>query len=190
MLDPDEVLDIAREMWDQHLLEQPGHDRVYEFLHGRRGRPGVPEGATEEIKEIARLSVKNVLRPIVKTYVAGLGVVGFRSPAATENEPIWDLWQRQRMDARQAEIYRPAISYGVSYVASVPPVADAEPVFRPRSPRQIYAVYEDPQVDLWPRFGLETWLDPYALVRRGLLLDDELRLPADHGPDGAGGEPL
>lgn len=170
MLDADQAVDIARAMWRNHCLERPDYDRTYEFIRGWQGRPDVPEGATDEIKDIARLSVKNILRPIVETYVSGLGVVGYRSPTATDNDPVWALWQKQRMDARQAEIYRPAVSYGVSYVASVP--GPTGPVFRPRSPRQLFAVYEDPQMDAWPVFALETWIDTFDNIRRGLLLDD------------------
>lgn len=177
VLDPDTAVGVAREMWQQHCLERPRHDRTYEFIRGWRGRPDVPEGATDEIKEIARLAVKNVLRPVVETYVSGLGVVGFRSPTASDNDPVWDLWQTQRMDARQAEIYRPAVSYGVAYVASAPKVDGGPVAFRPRSPRQLFAVYEDPQMDQWPVFSLETWIDTYDMQRRGLLLDGTHAFP-------------
>jgi hypothetical protein len=35
---------------------------------------------------------------------------------ARENASGWAMWQRNRMDARQAEVHRPAVTYGAAYV--------------------------------------------------------------------------
>jgi hypothetical protein len=180
VLDPDMVVKTAADLWNSHQTERVRHDRIYEYLRGRRGIPDVPEGATDEIKEIASLSVKNVLPMVVEAFAQNLGVVGFRSPTSSDNEPVWALWQAQRMDARQSEIYRAALSYGAAYCSSLPDPA-GQPVFRPRSPRQMFAAYQDPQLDLWPIYALETWIDGMRNERIGFLLDAELMYPISLG---------
>ena len=45
----------------------------------------------------------------------------------------------------------------------------------PRSPRQLIAVYADPQLDEWPLYALETWVDQSGgkRTRRGMFIDDQ-----------------
>jgi hypothetical protein len=56
-------------------------------------------------------------------------------------------------------------------------------VFRPRSPRQLVCVYEDPQVDRWPQYALEIWIDESDAKprRRGLLIDEKFTYELDLG---------
>lgn len=96
--------------------------------------------------------------------------------------PGWSVWQANRMDARQAEIYRPALTYGVSYVCVVP--GPDGPVFRPRSPRAVMTLYEDPNIDQWPQYALETWVDTTdgKPTRKGYFFDDTWTYHLNLGP--------
>lgn len=176
MLTPDEVVDVARDLWSRHRDESPTHDRVYDYVRGVRGRPEVPEGAGDELEDIARMSVKNVLSLVRDAFSQPLSVVGFRSPEDSENAAVWELWQKHRLDARQGEPMRSAITYGTSYGVVTDTV-------RFRSPRQMIAVYEDPHVDLWPVYALETWVDDSGKkpVRLGILYDDTHQYPLTLG---------
>lgn len=170
MLTPDEATDVVRQMWELHQAEIADHDRAYDYLRGLRGVPEVPDGAGDELKDIASDSVKNVMGVVVDAFAQNLGVNGFRSPESAEDDPAWAWWQEQRLDARQQDAYRPALTYGTSYA-----VLDAEANVRLRTPRQMLAVYADPLVDMWPIYGLEAWID-YSTgkpVRRGRLYDAE-----------------
>lgn len=180
MLTPDEVVSTVRDLWKRHQDELVQHDRVYDYLRGRRGRPQVPEGANAELKELARLAVKNIMRPVVSSFASPLCVVGFRAPTETANGPVWELWQQYRLDARQAGVHRSTVGYGSAYAVGL------KDEVRLRSPRQLIAVYSDPHVDAWPVFALETWIDRSEAkpVRRGKLYDDECEYPVDLG--GAG----
>lgn len=181
-MDEDEITTLAAGMFQLHRDELGRWDNVYGYVRGERGIPEVPEGARAEIKQIARMSVKNVLSLVVGSFAQNLSVVGYRRADAQVNDAAWRLWQRQRMDARQAEVHRAALTYGVSYVSVTP--GDTGMVFRPRSPRQLIAVYDDPQVDAWPRYALETWLDLSSGKRRraGYLIDEFNTYPLDLGP--------
>lgn len=187
MLGEDEILEVTQDLWQLHIDESHHFDRIYEFVQGRRGIPEVPEGANDELHQLARMSVKNVLSLVRDSFAQNLSVDGYRNASAQENAPAWRLWQANRMDARQAEAHRSALTYGVSY-ASVTPGDDMGPQFRMRSPRQMFAAYEDPQVDEWPLYALETWVDTSEprYRRRGLLYDDEATYPIDLGEVPAG----
>lgn len=181
MLDRNDIAALISDMWQLHLSERGWLDRIYEYTKGLRGRPSVPEGASAEVKDLARLSVKNVLALVRDSFAQNLSVVGYRNATAKEDDPSWDMWQRNRMDARQSEVHRPALTYGAAYV-TVTMGADG-PVFRPRSPRQILAVYDDPGIDPWPQYALETWVTQKDAKphRRGVLYDDTYMYELDLG---------
>ncbi|AJK27335.1 portal protein [Mycobacterium phage Kratio] len=172
-LSESQIVKLVQQMYTLHLEDCAKLDRIYEYVKGRRGRPAVPEGASDEVKDIAKLSIKNVLRLVRDSFAQNLSVVGYRNLSAQENDPAWADWQRNRMDARQAEVHRPAVQYGSSYVV-VSPGPDG-PEWRTRSPRQLLAVYEDPVLDAWPQFALETWVaQKDAKPHRRAVLYDEL----------------
>lgn len=181
MLDDDGVRGIVGDMWRLHLSERTYLDRIYGYVVGQAGSPHVPEGAEDEIKDLARLSIKNVLGMVRDSFTQNLAVVGYRNALAKENSPAWKMWQRNCMDARQAEVHRPAVTYGAAYV--VVTEGDEGSVWRARSPRQLLAVYEDPQVDMWPQYAFEQWVDNTDAHPRwkATLYDDEYVYPLDLG---------
>lgn len=172
MIDSDDIASTVTRMWNLHQNELSKFDRIHEYVLGRRGRPELPTDANSEIKEIADICVHNVLTLVLDAFVQNLSVVGYRDAAADVNAAGWEIWQRNQMDARQAEIHSAAVKYGVAYCVAVPGMSGV--VLKPRSPRQLIAVYEDPQTDRWPQYALETWIDSTDATptRRGVFYDD------------------
>jgi hypothetical protein len=168
-------------MWRLHLSERTYLDRIYGFTAGQLGAPHIPDGSEDEIKDLARLSIKNVLGLVRDSFTQNLCVTGYKSALAKENAPAWDMWQRNRMDARQAEVHRPAVTYGAAYV--VVTAGYEGTVWKTRSPRQLLAVYEDPQVDIWPQYAFEQWVDSTDAHPRwkATLYDEEHIYPIDLG---------
>lgn len=178
MLDEAEVISTVRDLWSRHRDELPTHDRVYGYVRGKLGVPDVPDGAGDELQDIAKMSVKNVLGLVRNGFSDPLSVVGFRSPDDTENNSeVWRLWQKQKLDARQAEAYRAAVTYGSAYA-----VVSSEGI-RFRSPRHMFAVYADAHVDDFPVYALETWIDRSGRkpVRKGRLFDETHIYPVNLG---------
>lgn len=178
----DEMRSLVTKAWILHQQELLTFNRIHDFVNGTVGYPQLPESADAEVKAIARLSIKNVLAPVRDSFAQNLSVVGYRTATSEDNLPAWKQWQANRMDARQSEIYRPALTYGVAYVC-VTKGKDG-PVFRPRSPRQLISIYSDPQIDQWPQYALETWIDSSGgkRTRRGIFFDDIYAYPLDLGP--------
>ncbi|QFG11430.1 portal protein [Mycobacterium phage Ekdilam] len=181
-LDAETISDVVQKMYTLHLDDRGSLDRIYEFTKGKRGIPAVPDEASEEVKELARLSIKNVLRLIRNSFAQSLSVVGYRTMSAEDNDPAWQIWQANKMDARQAEVHRPAVQYGVAY-AVVTPGTDNKPEIRCRSPRQLLAVYDDVVLDDWPQYALETWITNKDAKprRRGVLYDERYMYLLDLG---------
>lgn len=182
-LDEEQLRALISDMWRIHMDERLWLDRIYEYLKGLRGRPEVPEGTGDEVKDLAKLSVLNVLAGVRDTWTRNLSVVGYRRSTARENDPAWVSWQRNRMDKRQKEVHKPAVSYGTAYVKVLNNDDGRGPVWLPRSPRQLLALYRDPSLDEWPQYTLETWIDKTdAKPRRlGAVMDDEYVYPFDLG---------
>lgn len=182
MITPEEIPGLVQRMWLMHQVELARFDIIDDYVQGKLGRPALPESVTDpEVRGIWKICVHNILDVVVDSYAHNLSVVGYRNADAKQDAAGWDNWQRNKMDARQAEIYLSALKYGVSYVTAIP--GQKGPVFRPRSPRQLIALYEDPQVDDWPQYALETWIDTTdgKPRRKGNFFDDTYMWPLDLG---------
>lgn len=127
--------------------------RYLDYADGRAGIPDVREGASDEIKELAKQSVRNVCGVVVDTFDRGLSVVGFRSPTEADNEPAWEWWQKNRLDARQHEVHRAALTYGWSWVSVLPDDerAGGAPAAATWTPQNVHAEWVDPRRDLFPK---------------------------------------
>ncbi|CED90613.1 phage portal protein [Actinomyces succiniciruminis] len=153
------------------------------WLTGQAGTPEVPKGSESEIKHLAVVAKRNVIGMVVDTFAQNLGVVGYRAADEAADATGWDLWQRARMDARQDEVHRPALVYGLSYLVLRPLVADGPVEWLPRSPRQLVALYEHDDVSPFPVCAMEVWVQTVGGVKRlrGALMDDEWVYPLDLG---------
>lgn len=113
----------------------------------------VPKSATVEYRQLVDQSRFNVLPLLVNSLANSLFIDGYRPRREAENAPIWDaVWQPNRLDARQAGLWRSALTYGVSYARVLP--GDPAPVVTPFSPRRLTALYADPINDEWPEYAL------------------------------------
>jgi Phage portal protein, SPP1 Gp6-like len=182
LLDEQQIRALVSDMCMLRQNERVVLDNVYEYMKGRRGFPKTPDSCGDEVKDLARLSMKNVLPLVRDAFVQNLCVIGYRSALAKENSPAWEVWQKNRMDGRQVEVYRPAVTYGAAYVV-VTADGDGGALWRPRSPRQLLAVYEDPQTDEWPQYAYEMWIDnsDAKARRRAMIYDDRYQYPIDLG---------
>lgn len=156
-----DALGALREARD---LEQPRLKKIDAALSdsvtGHMSGVYVPRRATREYRLLVEQSRFNVLDLVVTAVAQNLFADGFRPTGAngrapdSKNATVWDaVWQPNRMDARQAAIYRPAIAHGVSYALVLP--GDPAPVITPMSARRMTALYRDPTNDEWPELAME-----------------------------------
>lgn len=165
MLTPKEAVAQVDRMIQWQNGERERLDRIHSYLRSEQRYSWLPAGVPSEVRRMAEMSRVNVCRFVVNASTQALYVDGYRS--AEDEQPAWDTWQRNRMDARQIGIHRSALAYGAAYAIVLPgdPVATITGV----SPRNMTAVYgEDPD---WPMWALERRRSAGGEMWR--LFDDE-----------------
>lgn len=159
----------AAEMVKMRDREHKTLDRLRLYWRGKQPLPLVPQAVPREVRKMAEMSRINIVALPVDVMGQALFVDGYRTEGSGDNAPVWEVWQANRLDARQTPVHRAAIAYGAAYVTVLP--GDPVPVIRGRSPRQLTVAFDEDDED-WPAFALER--------RRGLrarvtwrLFDDE-----------------
>ena len=195
----DAVGDLKR----NRALEQARLQRIWRHLNdvttGRQAGVYVPQRVTREFRMLVEQARFNVLELVVTTVAQNLFVEGFtrtnesgRAESIVDNADVWDrVWQPNRMDARQAGLWRAAITYGTSYAVVLPGTVGDEPVpeITPWSPRRLTALYADTINGEWPELAM-IWLRQRTrdgkTVQVVELYDDAqvwtLELPEEGGP--------
>jgi hypothetical protein len=132
-------------------------DLIDNYMRGRHAGPYTPRNASKEYRLLAQRAISNFLPMVVAAPSQALSVEGYHRAGSAENAPEWSAgWQANNLDARQAAVYRAAITYGHSFTVTLPTRTNLEqPVIRAVSPRCMWAAYEDPSSDEWPLYALE-----------------------------------
>lgn len=162
-LSRDAAVDLAGDLDKIRQNEANRLDKIHRYLRddpNERRLGGLPDGAPQDVVRLARLSRVNLLKYIVNARVQAMYVDGFQTPDDPTNVPAWDIWQRNRLDARQIGVHRAALAYGAAYTTVLP--GTPVPVIRGASPRQITVAYGDD--DEWPRAALERRRSGWRLI--------------------------
>lgn len=152
-MDESQVLEAFKQLNEARTTEGTRLTRIHNYLRDDpiRRLEGLPTSVPNEVHRLARLSRANVLKFAVSTRVQSMYVDGFRDRGASDDSPLWDVWQANGMDARQIGIHRSALSYGAAYATVLPGVP--VPVIRGVSARNMTALYGSD--DVWPVMALE-----------------------------------
>lgn len=150
----------------------------------------VPQRATQEYRDLVSQARFNILGLVVTAVAQNLFVDGYRPTGpngrapTSDNSPIWDkAWQANRMDKRQAGLYRAAIRYGVSYATVARPMADGgAPKITPFSPFRLTALYEDEINDEWPRYAMTVEAADVLTGQPALTVDPAMTSSSITGP--------
>ncbi|WP_405944747.1 phage portal protein [Streptomyces sp. NBC_00932] len=155
-------------------------DRIDLYVRGIHAGPYMPRTANQEYKLLAKRAVSNFLPMVVAAPSQALSVEGYHRSGTSSDAPEWQAgWQANSLDARQAAVYRAAITYGHAFTVVLPNRVDRRrPVIRAVSPRCMWAAYTDPASDEWPLYALELPSLPGSggLVE-GVFYDDTFAYP-------------
>lgn len=167
----DATLTLARELIAILGRDEPRLQRIDDYIHGDQDDPYMPPQADDEYKLLAKRAVSNWMPLLVGTPAQALYVDGFRPGSTGEglprpttlSSPEWLHWQRSRMDARQAAIYRGALGYGHSFVLTEKTRKGV--ASKGLSAKRTSALYEDPANDDAPYAALTVTAKPKGEVR-------------------------
>lgn len=147
----------------QRPAEMSRLNRIWEALQPRvepgtfRPTVEIPADAPPLMQELARKAEANYLPLLVKTFSQVMKVDGYTTAESTDGTDPWLWWQRNRMDSRQTGITRSALSYGAAYATALPGSygrGEQGPAISLYSPRQMTALYQDPEADEWPMLAV------------------------------------
>lgn len=170
--------DVAKQLLEVRRQESERLDLLRSYIRGATCKVFLPRRRSREYRELVAMSLTNIMPLVVSTFAQNLFVEGYRAKRQTQNAKAWELWQANRMDARQSGLFRSSVEYGLAYSTVLPATLDGEKSadFGLYSPRMLTAVYDDPIGDEWPVYALACRAgydkDSRKHVRRLVLLDD------------------
>ncbi|WP_458089501.1 phage portal protein [Streptomyces malaysiensis] len=175
LMGQDETVSTARHLLELRKGEQDRLDRIQRYMCGKHDSVYVPRGARAEYRWLIERARVNVLPLVVKVVAQNMYVDGYRPAGSDENAGPWQVWQANRMDARQHGIHRSVLTYGAAYAVVMP--GKPVPVITPFSPRRMTALYGDPVNDEWPIFAVEDRVENTRGGKRRVVrvYDDQAR---------------
>ncbi|MFJ6183758.1 phage portal protein [Streptomyces sp. NPDC092295] len=167
MTDPSPA-SLAKELLAILDRDEPLLLKIDRYDRGNHDDPYMPPQADDEYKLLAKRAVSNWMPLLVGTPAQALYVDGFRPGKSAQGLPEassstsaeWSHWQRSRLDARQAAIYRGALKFGHSFVLTEKTKKGV--VSKGLSALKTAALYEDPANDETPYAALTITRAPKA----------------------------
>lgn len=162
--------DLIAKAWKILDSDRGALTNIDDYVRGKQPGPYTPRGASTEYKLLIKRAQSNWLPLVLAAPAQSLYVEGYRGGASVVDDEdnslsakAWSIWQRNRLDARQAAIYRSALQFGVAYVVvEKPPTGDQNgdqrqagdpfPVVRALSALRTTALWFDPANDERPEF--------------------------------------
>ncbi len=187
-----DVVELARDVlipgWQ---LERARLDILDRWWRWNPEQISLPRKSEPEARELRDLAESPWFHLLVTTIAQQLFMESVRSTEVDDTTMIWKPWQRNRFPARQMAVYRAALAYGYSYATAMP--GDNGAVLRGRSPRDMFATYQDVIEDEYPAYYIIVAGNRYTVVdedAKYTLVDADGRLQyVDHEVHGLGVAP-
>lgn len=113
---------------------------------------------TREYKVLQRISTTPWARLVVSSTVDQLSIEGIVDGDGKPDVDMWNVWQMNRMQARQTPLLEAATALGRSYLVAEPGVDELSGTPMPKlklyPATQSFAYYEDPVNDDWPMYAM------------------------------------
>lgn len=164
MLTEEEVPLVAEKLAKNLTNERSHYDELREYLRGERGLVKLPSTASQELRDLRKRSVKNILSTVVETYTDDITVTGYANRDSTDNHAAWDIWNQYNLPSLHKAVTRSTVSYGVAYCTLLPGSVNIG------TPRNTTAEYAQTR-DRFPKYSLDVWIDSDD-QKHGMLVDD------------------
>lgn len=163
---PKDALEAVRHiLGSQYAAERPRLDMLHEAMRPDNVEAAssveIPNDAPPMMRKIARKSQTNYMPLVVDTFGQVMKVDGYYTKSSDPSIALsdqtaspWQIWQRNRMDARQTGLHRSCLQYGTGYALVFPGMVrysdQTTPNIRLFTPRRLTALYQDEETDEWP----------------------------------------
>lgn len=153
----EDAVSIVGDLFPKWRTERDKLDRIDRWARWAHDSPHKPQQATKEYKELAERAEAPWGDLIVSSVAQTLYAEGYRRPDSPDDGTGWNIWQANGMDGRQVALHRAVLTYGIAYGLCLPGKTlggEPMPMMRGVSPREMFAVYEDPANDDWPLLAI------------------------------------
>lgn len=140
--------------------DAPAYDLCKNYVDGKQEDPYAPSDQRDEIRELRRRAIMNLM-PLAVSIPAQLSFVQGYRRNGNNFPPEWRVWTRSGFHARQTSIWTSALTYGASYV-SLENLGQGNPRLRLLSSRNTVAFYSDPVNDIHPDFAMTIRSKPHG----------------------------
>lgn len=144
----------------QSFLRQRTKTGVLDVWHRgeQTGQIYKPREVETEYTELMTKAPTPWLSLVVTAVVQNAELMGVRRSGSSDNMKCWDTWQRNRMDAKQAALYRASCAHGLSFGVGLPGTdpltGQSMTVMSIVSARKMAAFYDDDGEDEYPRLAV------------------------------------
>ncbi|WP_223189561.1 phage portal protein [Nonomuraea terrae] len=115
----------------------------WDYYSGNPPLPQGPKGPASVYLDFQRKARTNFLQMVVDASVHRLLAIGVTDAAGKSDDEAWRWWQQNRMDSRQKQIFRTALSQSESYAIVGPHPKDPKrPLITPEHPREVIVEYD------------------------------------------------
>ncbi|MEV0608117.1 phage portal protein [Polymorphospora rubra] len=143
---------------------QPALERWWRYYDGDHPLPQGPKKAAQAYLDFQKMSRTNFMQFVVDASVHRSVVMGINGANGQQDDAAWRWWQQNKLDSRQAQIYRLALAQSVAYVSvSEHPRIEGQPLITGEHPRQ--TITEESPETGETISGAKFWYDP--ILRRG-----------------------
>lgn len=161
-----EPLEWLSRLGKELIQRQPAVRYWRRYYEGDHDLPAGPNQHAEAYRRFQAMARTNLCRLCVESSVHRTVAIGFRDPlwsgTRSEVDPVWRLWQRAKLDARQFGLWRKAYSRSAAYaIVGVDPRRAKTPRVTIEGPENVI-VAVDPADSSRRLAALRLWHDPYA----------------------------
>jgi hypothetical protein len=115
----------------------------WDYYSGNPPLPQGPKGPASVYLDFQRKARTNFLQMVVDASVHRLLAIGITDADGRSDDEAWRWWQQNRMDSRQKQIWRTALSQSESYAIVGPHPKDPKrPLITPEHPREVIVEYD------------------------------------------------
>ena len=128
------LLRLGRKQRDR----QKNLDLWRSYYLGEHPLPEGPRKAVEAYKQFQKRARTNFCEMVVKADVHRQRVIGINNANGDEDQQAWGWWQANKMDSKQKQLYRAALSQSLAYIIVGPhPKESTRPLITVEHPREV-----------------------------------------------------
>jgi hypothetical protein len=133
------LLRLGRKLRDRQI----SLNSWWDYYSGNPPLPQGPKGPASVYLDFQRKARTNFLQMVVDASVHRLLAIGITDAAGKSDDEAWRWWQQNRMDSKQKQIFRTALSQSESYAIVGPhPKDPRRPLITPEHPREVIVEYD------------------------------------------------